>query len=205
MAGLKNPFGRASFKGFSRGAPPFQEHTAKDRRMTIDNVIEQVARCYDAALAAYRSAQKRGGAGQAPAAGGQLDGGASNAVYTQRDNAMNAIRAALASREAELTEAPSAEAVNYLAAIAGRENMSADEIGAALDRYGNTHAAQKAILCAAQRSGVSLTDTRTETERDIAALRELAAKVEREFSPLKFGNMSEGKRWLIKSGKQWEL
>ena len=183
--------------------------------MTIENVAEQVAQAYDGALTAYKDARERDRMEQARVTGGvsktnkfayeQFENDANNAVYAERDRAMNAINTALASREAELTEAPNAEAVNYLAAIANRDDMSADEINAALDRYGKTHTAQKAILSAAKRSGVSFMDTRTDTERDISALRELASTVEREFSPLKIGTVSDGQAWIVKAGMRGQL
>lgn len=183
--------------------------------MTIENVAEQVAQAYDGALTAYHNAQERDRMEQARETGGvsktnkfayaQFENDANNAVYAQRDSAMNAIKTALASREAKLTEAPSAEAVNYLAAIANRDDMSADEINAALDRYGKTHTAQKAILSAGKRSGLAFTDTRTDTEQDIAALRDLASTVEREFSPLKISGTSEGGAWLVKAAMRGQL
>lgn len=183
--------------------------------MTIENVAEQVAQAYDGALTAYHNAQERDRMEQARETGGvnsngkfayeQFENDANNAVYAQRDSAMNAIKTALASREAELTEAPSAEAVNYLAAIAGRDDLSNDEVNAALDRYGKTHAAQKAIISAGKRSGLAFTDTRTDTEQDIAALRDLASTVEREFSPLKISGTSEGGAWLVKAGMRGQL
>ena len=183
--------------------------------MTIENVAEQVAQAYDGAFTAYRHAQERDRMEQARVTGGvnsngkfayeQFENEANNAVYAQCKNAMNAINTALASREAELTEAPSAEAVNYLASIAGRDDLSNDEINAALDRYGKTHAAQKAIISAGKRSGLSFIDTRTDTEQDIAALRDLAYKVEREFTPLQMNGMSEGRAWIVKADMRGQL
>ena len=183
--------------------------------MTIENVAEQVAQAYDGALNSYRHAQESDRMEQARVTGGvnsngkfayeQFENDAKNAVYAERDRAMNAINTALAAREAELTEAPSAEAVNYLAAIAGRDDLTNDEVNAALDRYGKTHAAQKAIISAAKRSGVAFIDTRTDTERDIAALRDLTAQVEREFSPLKIGTVSDGQAWIVKAAMRGQL
>lgn len=183
--------------------------------MTIENVAEKVAQAYDGALNSYRYAQESDRMEQARVTGGvsktdkfayeQFENDANNAVYAERDRAMNAINTALASREAELTEAPSAEAVNYLAAIAGRDDLSNDEINAALDRYGKTHAAQKAIISAGKRSGLTFIDSRTDTEQDIAALRNLAYKVEREFSPLKIGTLSDGQAWIVKADMRGQL
>ena len=183
--------------------------------MTIENVAEQVAQAYDGALTAYRHAQESDRMEQARVTGGvnsngkfayeQFENDAKSAVYAERDRAMNAIKTALASREAKLTEAPSAEAVNYLAAISGRDDLSNDEINAALERYGNTHAAQKAIISAGKRSGLSFIDTRTDTEQDIAALRDLASTVEREFNPLKISGTSDGGAWIIKAGMRGQL
>lgn len=183
--------------------------------MTIENVAEQVAQAYDGALTAYKDAKERDRMEQARITGGVNNNGkfayerfeneAKSAVYAERDRAMNAINTALASREAELTQAPSAEAVNYLAAISGRDDLSNDEINAALDRYGKTHAAQKAIISAGKRSGLSFIDTRTDTEQDIAALRGLASIVEREFNPLKISGKSEGGAWIIKAGIRGQL
>ena len=169
--------------------------------MTIENIAGTVAQAYDGALAAYRNAQGRDRLEQARTTNGEMFAyeRIENAIETQRETAMNAINAALASRENDLAAAPSAEAANYLTAISGRDDMSADEVNAALNLYGDTHAARKAILGAAKRSGVSITDATTETERDITALRELAATVEQEFSPLKFRNMSECASWLVKA------
>lgn len=183
--------------------------------MTIEQVAEQVAQAYDGALTAYRHAQENDRMEQARVTGGvnsngkfayeQFENDAKSAVYAERDRAMNAIKTALASREAKLTEAPSAEAVNYLAAIAGRDDMTNDEVNAALERYGNTHAAQKAIISAGKRSGLSFIDTRTDTEQDIAALRDLASTVEREFNPLKISGTSDGGAWIIKAGMRGQL
>lgn len=216
-AAVDTPF-PARLVDTSRGAPSLRAYENKSderQRMTIDNVAEQVVQAYEGALKSYRNAQESDRMEQARVTGRVSSGDkfayahfedvATNAVYAERDRAMNAVNAALASREAELTAPPSAEAVNYLASIAGRDDLSDDEVNSALDRYGKTHAAQKAIINAAKRSGVLIVDARTETERDIQALRELAARVEREFSPLKMSAVTDGKAWLIKAGMRGQL
>lgn len=183
--------------------------------MTIENVAEQVAQAYDGALTAYKDARERDRMEQARVTGGvskinkfayeQFENEAANAIYAQRKSAMNAINTALASREAELTQAPSAEAVNYLAAISGRDDLTKDEVNAALGRYGDTHAAQRAIISAAKRSGIHFADTRTQTEKEVAELRDLAYKVEHEFTPLRMNGMSEGMAWIVKAGMRGQL
>ena len=123
---------------------------------------------------------------------------ANGAVYSARDRALDHIGKALESREADMTRPPSAEALGYITSIAARDNLSADEVNAALSKYGNNHTAAKAIYAAAVRSGHKYIDTTTETAKAVSSLRNMAAQVERNFSPVSIGGASEGQRWVVK-------
>ena len=179
--------------------------------MTFENVSEAVAQAYDEAVYAYDTARENDRAYTAMNAGNaksvtfakgfnnpDYENEANGAVYAARDRALSSIEKALDAREAQLTKPPSAEALAYITSIAARDNLTADELQAAMDKYGkNNHTAAKAILGAAKRSG-HLVDDVTEVERDIAWLRNLAATTERAFSPFSISDGNSWTRWAAK-------
>lgn len=178
--------------------------------MTFENVSEAVAQAYDDAVYAYDTARENDRAWTARNAGNaksvtfskgfnnsDFEHEANGAVYAARDRALSSIEKALDAREAQLTKPPSAEAVAYITAISARDNLTADELQAAMDKYGSNHTAAKAILGAAKRSGHMVDDV-TEVERDIAGLRNLAANTERAFSPFSISDGNSWTRWAAK-------
>lgn len=187
--------------------------------MTIDGTRDVVERAYDAAFAGVQTAKEHDRMMTARNATGRsvqfarpgkyinacCEDEAASAVYTAKERAMSAIESAMGKCEREMTKAPSAETVSFLATIANRDDLSKDEIAAALEHHGATHAAQKAIIAAAKRSGVYLADTRTEQEQDIAALRNLAGQVDSAFLPWRISSSSEANGWFVKMGLRGQL
>ena len=105
----------------------------------------------------------------------------SAAIGAAREKAMNEITRGLERAQKKLTDAPTAEAANYILSISQRDDMTEDEIAAALDRY-KGHAAQHAIRAAAKRSGVQRYVGKTDAEREVEAYRALAGVVGEYFS-----------------------
>lgn len=96
-----------------------------------------------------------------------------------------------------ITDAPSADEANYIAAISGRDDMSEAEVKAAMNRY-RSHAAQHAIVAAANRSGLK-GYYMTEAEAISEALDKMDFEIERAFSMSSIGNGSEGERIVTRN------
>lgn len=100
----------------------------------------------------------------------------------------------------KLTEAPSYEAAAYAVAIAGRDDMTKEEINAGLERFSD-HNTQRTILAAAKRSGHKDYYDKTDVEVYSEDLDYLASSIERFFSPANIAesSTSEG-RQLVERG-----
>ena len=123
---------------------------------------------------------------------------AARSVEMSRKEALEAIEAARKRATDALTEAPTNEEANYILSISGRDDLTENEIAAALNRY-SSHAAQRAIVAAANRSGKKLIvpSGMTEAEREISLLDDLENRVNDNFSLDKIANTSEGGRFVI--------
>ena len=163
-------------------------------QIEIMQVAESVAEAYDEAVAAVTRGLERDTARKVSNArpGDTVrmsdrieDEGISNSVSADiaaaREKAMREITRGLDRAQKKLTDAPTTEAANYIVAISQRDDMTADEIAAALDRY-KGHAAQHAIRAAAKRSGVTQYVGLTDAEREVDAYRSLAGAVGEYFS-----------------------
>ena len=177
--------------------------------MEVSKLAEQVAQEYDAARNAYKRAQECDRMEQARRDGAvteqrrfkyaEFEQHANSAVFSARERALTSVEKAMNEARAELTRAPSSEAVSYLTSIASRNDMTADEINAAMDKYGGNHSVEKALLSAASRSGMHVLDTRTHAEKTIDDLRTMSGKVDRYFTPLNISNTSESGAWLARA------
>ena len=113
---------------------------------------------------------------------------ANSVVYGARERALSAIDREISRVSGDLSTPPSTEAANYIASIAQRNDLSADEVSAALSRY-KDHASQKAIKAAASRSGVNF-GSYTQEEIYLDELRALRGEVDRTYSAGNFANGS---------------
>ena len=160
----------------------------------VATVAEHVAEAYDEAVAACErglqqdTARKVGNAKPGETIrlndrieDAEISATVSAAIGQAREKAMDAITRGLDRAQKKLTDAPTAEAANYIVAISQRDDMTADEIAAALDRY-KGHAAQHAIRAAAKRSGVTQYVGQTDAEREVEAYRALAGAVGQYFT-----------------------
>ena len=123
---------------------------------------------------------------------------AASEIYQAHDAALSAIDAELAKASRAMTEPPTDEAARFIIAISSRDNLSEDEVMAALDRY-HGHAVEKAILSAASRSGLRGFPTTTAAENDVSDLRELAGAVDRFITPSNIETATDGKSALIEN------
>ena len=121
----------------------------------------------------------------------ELEAEARGIVEAARNEAYALLDAEIDAAGGALVEAPCADAANYAAAISARDDMTADEVQAALAKY-KDHASQRAIRAAARRSGLTQYAGATDAETYLADLRDLRADVSRTFDPLSFGNLSDG-------------
>lgn len=111
-------------------------------------------------------------------------------IFAARDKALSAIDRETERVMGDLSKAPSTEAANYIAAIAQRDDLSADEVSAALGRY-TDHASQKAIRSAAARSGLRC-GSKTLEESYIDDLRTLRKDVIDTYTPATFEDGTKG-------------
>ena len=163
--------------------------------IAVANVAEAVAAAYDEAVAAYERGLQRDTARKVSNArpgetirmsdrieDADISNDVSASIGAAREKAMKAITRGMERTQKKLTDAPDSDATNYIVSISQRDDMTADEIEAALSRY-KGHAAQHAIRAAAKRSGVKQYAGPTDAEREMEAYRTLAGKVGEYFSP----------------------
>ena len=118
-------------------------------------------------------------------------------VGAARDDALKVIDKEIASARRKMVDAPSADEANYISAISQRDDMTREEVGAALDRY-TSHAAQHAIRAAAKRSGLKDVSLATDVERHIDDLHHLRANVVQEFDYFNILNASPTRRHIVR-------
>ena len=126
---------------------------------------------------------------------------AERVVWGAREKALAAIDKSIGTAETKLTDAPTTDEANYIVSIQQRTDYTRQEMDAALSRY-KSHAAQHAIASAAKASGIVPSTYMTDTEKDLADLRDLRSSVERTYSPHDFGSMSNGMAAIKKAGYQ---
>ena len=110
-----------------------------------------------------------------------MDATGSGATEARRE-ALEAIAAEMEGVDGMLSAPPSEKEAAYIAAISTRSNMTRDECNAALRQY-TGHAAQRAVLDAAKRSGLYVDGLMTNAEGRKAELEHKAELVERHFTP----------------------
>ena len=120
-------------------------------------------------------------------------------VHAAGGKALSVIDAELERAGGALVESPTTEAANYVATIAARDNLTVDEVRAALSKY-RDHSSQKAIKAAAKRSGIMDFGNTTEAEVYIDDLRHLREDVDKTFTTFSFADMSDGKASIIAGG-----
>ena len=179
--------------------------------MSFENTVDLVRMEYDNACDAYDRALHRDRmlrAENAAEMGGSVSYGKNDRIVdsacmdsakvgisTAYERAVDAIDRDMAAAEAKLVSAPSTEAANYCLAISGRDDMTEDEVAAALNRYPD-HATQHAVLAAAKRSGLHGFAGLTAVEMDIERLRSLRQDVDASFTVWNISGSSEGSRYL---------
>lgn len=154
-----------------------------------------------------REAQRRGGSvtfrnDRIMAA--DLQERAMQSVDIARDDALKAVDKALDEARNAITDAPTDDEARYIVAVAGRDDMTRDEIAAALSRY-KGHAAQHAIRAAAKRSGLKGIGITTEAERRLDALNAIRNAVEKDFAYYSILGSDHAKRGVIKVNYEFLL
>lgn len=112
---------------------------------------------------------------------GDLMEQAQQSVSIARDDALKVIGKARNEARSILTDAPTDEEARYIVAVQGRDDMTREEVEAALARY-KGHSAQHAIRAAAKRSGLKDIGITTEAERRIEMLDALNDRIGRDFN-----------------------
>lgn len=123
---------------------------------------------------------------------------ADRVITSARARAVSAIDRRIKEAERAMTDPPTTEEANFITAIRGRTDLTADEMNAALGRY-RSHAAQKAIYTAAKASELVRGGHMTEAERDLHDLRGLMSSVEDTYTS-DFGNMTRGQTAITANG-----
>lgn len=174
----------------------------------VQNVAERVKRAYGDACRGVESALMDDKVLQARNGEKTINDGflyaetrerAFRSVETSRGEAMDAIEKARKRATSALTAAPSVDESNYILSISGRDDLTAGEVSAALGRY-SSHAAQRAIISAARRSGVHVDFGETEAEKALSALDALEARTSREFDVNRISSSSESGRLVAGNG-----
>lgn len=168
--------------------------------MTRNTLANELTKLYDGAVREYgmaveadRSAQARDGAKEIKDgfAYPYFEQNAQDAVFNARARALDEISREMTVQSRKLTAPPSESAARYIASISGRDDLTADEVRAALDTY-TDHPTQHAVLAAAVRSGLKeYLDEKTETERYIDDIRKAESDVVRFFTPHSVGNATQ--------------
>lgn len=114
---------------------------------------------------------------------------ADGSVFRAKAEALEAIAKERRPYDRSLTDAPTEEETRYIMSINGRSDMTRREANAALKRY-TSHAAQRAIFAAAQRSGIETAGSRTDAESYLEELEQIEGTVERIFNDV---DIAQGK------------
>lgn len=150
----------------------------------LTDAYEDAVNDYKAALENDHFQAVKAGATQLPAGFASKDNeqAAHNRIYANMYRALDVIKEQKEAVKDKLIEPPTYEEAAYITAISGRDDLTREEINAALERYGN-HNTQHAVLMAAKRSGFPDYYDKTDAERYSEDLDYMAEQVGRLISP----------------------
>lgn len=179
------------------------------RTMSRKLTAKALTDAYEDAISEYKNALQhdhfqavQAGATQLPAGFASKDNeqAANSRVYAIMHRALDAINEQKEAVKDKLIEPPTYEEAAYITAISGRDDLTREEINAALERYGN-HNTQHAVLMAAKRSGFADYYNKTDAERYSEDLDFMAGQVGRIISPFNIAESTgaEG-RQLVERG-----
>lgn len=179
------------------------------RTMSRKLTAKALTDAYEDAISEYKAALQsdhfqavQAGATQLPAGFANKDNeqAAHSRIYAHMYRALNAIKEQKEAVKDKLVEPPTYEEAAYIAAISGRDDMTREEINAALERFGN-HSTQHSVLMAAKRSGLADYYEKTDAERYSEDLDFMAEQVGKIISPFNISKSAdaEGKQ-LIERG-----